>query len=83
MARNPMTSVVNLPVVKRLLMSISIPQETADRFGVSPAQLETWLHSLAGQLDALSPAFAAGEDYATPSCRATLTAEELRFLLNG
>ncbi len=82
MAIGSITSVVNLPIVKRLLLSMKISQETADRLGVSPAQLESWLHSLAGQLDTL-PSAPVPQTPAAPSCYAVLSAEEMRFLLNG
>lgn len=79
MAIGSILSVVNLPIVKRLLLSMKIPQETADRLGVSPDQLEFWLHSLAGQLDALS----AGSVPASPPRYAKLSSEEVNFLLHG
>ena len=83
MPRGSITSVVNLPIVKRLLLSMKIPQETADRLGVSPDQLESWLHSLAGQLDTLSAGPAPRSVPASPSCYAELSSEEMNFLLHG
>ena len=83
MAIGSITSVVNLPIVRRLLLSMKISQETADRLGVSPDQLEDWLHSLAGQLDRLPAAPAPQSRPAAPACYAELSAEEMRFLLHG
>lgn len=62
---------------------MKIPQETADRLGVSPDQLESWLHSLAGQLDTLSAGPAPRSVPASPSCYAELSSEEMNFLLHG
>lgn len=82
MASGSITSIENLPVVKRLLLSMKISQETADLLGVAPDQLEAWLHSLAGLLDTL-PAVQSQKLSAASSGYPLLSAEEMHFLLDG
>lgn len=82
MVSGSLTSSENLPVVKRLLLSMKISQETADRLGVAPDQLEAWLHSLAGLLDTLPAVQTQKASVASPG-HPPLSAEEMHFLLDG
>ena len=83
MERRMPSAPFNVSVVKKFLLNIRISNETGEHLGVSPTQLERWVHELASQLDTVFPAAAMRGNTSTKSCDIQLRSEEIHFLLDG
>ena len=76
-------STFNTPIMKELLQGIRISDETGRRLGVSPAQLELWIHQLADNLDSFTGSEPRKDNALRDTENGYITQAELNVLLDG
>ncbi len=75
------SSLFDVSIIKEFLLNIKISDEVGEELGVSPGQLEEWMHELAFRLEEILSVSPRCRSASVMPCEMKLSAEELHFLL--